>query len=71
MSRSDFLILFDMAYSEAHQNSGLVINDVGKSYQLMKKAGIVGSERRDYLLQIKGDLSRFNELQNIIRPEFW
>ena len=59
MSRADFLFLFRAAYAEANQRGGLVLNSTARSYQLFKKLGVSKQERRDILLKVDGDLSRF------------
>ena len=48
-----------MSLEEAEEQGGLTMNNVGRSYYLLKKCGISKSERRDFLLQIQGDLNRY------------
>ena len=60
-------LAFRLSLDEATEHGGLAINDVGKSYYLLKKANIYGDERRQLLLQINCQLDRFEQLYNIIQ----
>ena len=67
MSRADFLLLFRMSFEEAEEHGGLQINNIGRSYYLLKKCSCSRDERRDYLLQVSGDLNRYEDIYNIVK----
>ena len=60
------MIMYRMTYQEAAENGGLAINPTGMTFYLFKALGITGSERRDLLLKVNGDLSKFEEICQII-----
>ena len=47
MSRLSFLMVFRLSYDEALDQVGLEMNNIGKSYYLMKKLGMGKAEKRD------------------------
>ena len=65
--RTDFLLMYRMVLEEAEAVGGMTSNDVGRSYYLLRKMGIVGKEREDILLKVNGDLSRFEEIYTLIQ----
>ena len=61
-SMADFLTLWKLAIDDALTTGGLDMNPIGKSFLLLRAAGV--SERRynDLMLQIGNDLRRYNDL---------
>ena len=53
-------------FDEATTQSGLHINEIGKSYLMMRASGLSERAKHDFRLQVGGDLSRFEELITII-----
>ena len=64
--RSQFMLLYRMAYEEAVAHGGMEMNPVAKTYYLFKKLGISKNERRDILLKTNGDLSQFENICSLI-----
>ena len=64
---SDYVTKWRMTYDEAHLNSGLEINDVGKSYLLLRTSGLSDRSKDDIRLKLDGDLSRFEELMQLLQ----
>ena len=56
-----------MTYDEAHLNSGLEINDVGKSYLLLRTSGLSDRLKDDIKLKLDGNLSGFEELMQLLQ----
>ncbi|CAK0865187.1 unnamed protein product [Prorocentrum cordatum] len=67
LSLSDYLTMWRMTYDEANQNSGLEINDVGRSYLLLRTSGLSDRLKDDIKLKLDGNLSRFEDLMNLLQ----
>ena len=57
-----FLTNWRLFYDEAEEHAGLHINDVGKTYMLLRMSGSPHKLIDDLKLKIDGDLSRFGEI---------
>lgn len=66
-SRADFSLTYRISFEEAIEFGGLELNNIGKSYYLLKKLGIDQKERKELLLKINRDLSKYEELYNLIQ----
>ena len=66
LSISDYLTMWRLTYEEAQDQSGLQINNVGKTYLLLKKSGFTEKQKHEFRLQVQGDMSRFEELTAVI-----
>ena len=67
MNLSDYLTMWRMTYDEANQNSGLEINNVGKSYLLLRTSGLSDRLKDDIKLKLDGNLARFEDLMTILQ----
>ena len=64
--RSQFMLLYKMAFDEAVELGGMDMNAVAKTYYLFKKLGISKAERREILLKCNGDLTQFESICTLI-----
>ena len=66
LSLSDFLTLWRLRFDEANAQSGPMMNDIGKSYLLLRASGLSERAKMDFCLQINGDLSRYEDIVGIL-----
>ena len=59
---SDFLTMFRLCFDEAQERGGLQLNNVGKSFLLLRMSGLSEKMKQDLRMQIQGNLERFPEL---------
>ena len=58
----EYLIEFEHRYDKACTSSGLAINDVGKSHNLLKHCLIDTRARANIMLLVGHDLNRYNDI---------
>ena len=66
-SIEDFLNLHDLALQDATQSTGLVMNDTGRSYFLLRGAQLSASQHWDIRLRLNGDLTDYNGLRRLMQ----
>ena len=66
-SIEDFLSLHDLALQDATQTTGLVMNDTGRSYFLLRGAQLSSSQHWDIRLRLNGDLTDYNGLRRLMQ----
>ena len=66
LSTMDYLTQWRLVFDESCFHSGLQINAVGKTHFLLKASNLSPKQKHDFLLQIGGDRSRFEDLVQII-----
>ena len=66
LSLGDYLTMWRLTFDEAATQSGLQINNIGKSYLMMRASGLSERAKHDFRLQVGGDLNRFEDLMGII-----
>ena len=62
----DYMTMRRAVYDGAEATAGLVLNPVAKSFLLLRSSGISEKQKYDFRLQISGDLSRFEDLCQIM-----
>ena len=66
LSLLDYITQFRLVFDEACTQSGLAMNNVGKTHFFFKYSNLTGKQKHDFLLQIGGDRSRYEDLMSII-----
>ena len=61
----EFAAEWDLRYEDARSKAGLEMNSVAMSYLWLKQAGLSQKHQDDLRLQVKGDLSKFNEIRGL------
>ena len=57
---------FELAYEDAMEEGGLVMNDVGKSHFLLKLCGMGDNKLDDIRLHVGGDLNQYRALVSLM-----
>ena len=65
-SLSEYVTYWRLCLDEAAEHSGLRMINVGKIYLLLKAVGLGDNMKQDFLMQIGGDLDRFEELAGMM-----
>jgi len=65
-SSADYLTQFRLYYDEAQDLGGLVLNDVAKSYLLLRNSGLPKRVQDEFRLKTDGDLAQFNRLYQLL-----
>ena len=65
-SLGDYMTMWRLCLEEAQTHSGLVINDVAKSYLLLRSSGLSEKRKDDVLMHVAGDLSRHAEIVRLL-----
>ena len=66
LSLIDFLTMWRLCFEEAETRAGLQINNVGKSYLMLRASGLSERAKVDFRLQVGGDLNRYEDLAQVI-----
>ena len=66
MSMLDYMTMWRLVHDEAEASSGLVLNPVARSFMLLRASGMSERQKYDFRMQIGGDLSRFEDLFQIM-----
>ena len=62
----DFQAIFDMTWTDAMEQGGLLMNDVGKSFFLLRSAQLTERQLFDFRMRIDGDLSRNSDARQLL-----
>ena len=67
LNMSDYLTMWKMTLEEADMLAGLQMNNVAKSYLLLRTSGLPERAKDDLKMHIQYDLSRFDELFGLMQ----
>ena len=66
-SMEQYISMHELAFDEAVTDAGLQMNAVGRSWFLMQGSGLSDAQLNDFKLRIDGDLTRYQDLRNLLR----
>ncbi|CAE8583524.1 unnamed protein product [Polarella glacialis] len=64
---AEFAQEFDHRYESAEDEAGLQMNDTGKTYFFLRGSGLGDKIIEDIKLQMRGDMSRYQEIRTLVQ----
>ena len=65
-SMEDFQSVHDLAWTDAREQGGFDMDDVGKTFFLLRSAQLSGRQLFVIRMRVDGDLSRYREIQQLL-----